>query len=96
MFRCSSLSVSIAGSPRRGVDTATIRRVLREAKGFGLETLDHIIRNRPKFDYSFRKDYLGWNIHFRLGTDEKRGIVRFAELLTKHGLGPVHNLHYVT
>jgi chorismate dehydratase len=81
---------------RRGVDTANIRRVLREAKAFGLETLDHIIRDRSEFDYAFRKDYLGWNIHFHLGTDEKRGIARFAELLTKHGLGPVHDLHYVT
>jgi chorismate dehydratase len=80
---------------RRGVDTANIRRVLREAKAFGLETLDHIIRDRPEFDYAFRKDYLGWNIHFHLGADEKRGIARFAALLQKHGLGPVHEVRYV-
>jgi chorismate dehydratase len=80
---------------RRGAETSGIRRVLREAKSFGLETLDHIIRDRKEYDYEFRKDYLGWHIHYHLGADEKRGLAKFAELLAKHGLGPVFEPKYV-
>jgi chorismate dehydratase len=74
---------------RRGVENKALRRLLRETKGFGMETLDVIIRNHPAYDLDFRKDYLGWLIHFHLGADEKRGIAKFCELLHKHGLGPV-------
>ena len=81
---------------RRGVENAAIRRALREARAFGLETLEHIIRERSEYDYEFRKDYLSWHIHYHLGADEQRGIARFMELLRKHGLGPVHDLHFVT
>jgi chorismate dehydratase len=80
---------------RRGVDTAAIRRALRDARAFGLETLDHIIRDRPEYDLEFRRDYLGWHIHFHLGTDEKRGLAKFIELLLKHGLGPVYEPRFV-
>lgn len=81
---------------RRGVDTTQLRRTLREAKAFGLETLDYSIQNRSEFDLEFRKDYLGWHIHYHLGTDEKRGLARFIELLRKHGLGPVHDPNFVS
>ena len=81
---------------RRGVDTTEVRRALREAKVFGLETLDHIIASRPEYDLEFRRDYLSWHIHFHLGTDEKRGLNRFIELLRKHDLGPVHEPRYVS
>jgi len=74
---------------RRGADTADIRKVLRESKKFGLETLDEIIRTRTEFDLDFRRDYLSWHIHYHLGVDEKRGLARFIELLRQHGLGPV-------
>ncbi len=80
---------------RREVDTAQIRRALRDAKAFGLETLDHVIRERSEFDLEFRKDYLGWHIHYHLGADEKRGLMKFIELLRKHGLGPVHDPTFV-
>jgi chorismate dehydratase len=76
------------------VDDAT-KRLLREARDFGLDTLDYIVSSRTEYDAEFRKDYLGWHIHFHLGADEKRGIARFAELLEKHGLGPVHPPNYV-
>ncbi len=69
---------------RRGVHTPELRRQLRSARDFGLDTLDHIIRSRTEYDLDFRKDYLGWHIHYHLGTDEKRGVARFAELLAKH------------
>ena len=80
---------------RRGVENARLRRQLREAKGFGLDTLDSIIGSRAEYDYDFRKDYLGWHIHYHLGTDEKRGLAKFSELLSKHGLGPLHDPRFV-
>ncbi len=80
---------------RRGLENAPLRRQLREARDFGLDTLDSIIRNRTEYDYDFRKDYLGWHIHYHLGTDEKRSIEKFIELLRKHGLGPVFEPKFV-
>lgn len=81
---------------RRGLENKELRRRLREAKEFGVDTLDYIIRTRTDFDLDFRKDYLGWHIHYHLGSDEKRGLGRFAELLRKHGIGPVFDPKYVT
>jgi chorismate dehydratase len=75
---------------RRGVENADLRRRLREARDFGLDTLDTIIRTRTEYTYDFRKDYLGWHIHYHLGSDEKRGLAKFMELLRKHGCGQVH------
>ena len=80
---------------RRGIENSELKRQLREAKAFGLDTLDHIINTRPEYDLEFRKDYLGWHIHFHLGTDEKRGIARFVELLRKHHPGPVYDPQFV-
>ncbi len=80
---------------RRGVENQPLRRQLREAKSFGLDTLDHIIASRPEFDRDFRQDYLGWHIHYHLGADEKRGLAKFIELLRKHGLGPVYDPRFV-
>src|SRR3984957_15837115 len=80
---------------RRGVENAQLRRQLREARDFGLDTLDSIIRDRTEYDYEFRKDYLGWHIHYHLGTDEKRGLAKFIELLRKHGPGPVYDPKFV-
>lgn len=80
---------------RRGIENSDLKRHLREAKSFGLDTLDHIINTRPEYDLEFRKDYLGWHIHFHLGSDEKRGIARFVELLRKHHPGPVYDPQFV-
>lgn len=80
---------------RRGMDNAGLRRRLHEAKDFGLDTLDHIIQSRTEYDENFRKDYLGWHVHFHLGADEKRGITKFIELLRKYGLGPVFEPKFV-
>src|SRR4029450_7767546 len=75
---------------RRGIENTRLRRLLNEAKDFGLDTLDHIIASRAGSDLDFRKDYLGWHIHYHLGSDEKRGLAKFMELLRKQGLGPVY------
>lgn len=81
---------------RRDKDTTALRRQLREARDFGLDTLDYIIENRTDYDREFRKDYLGWHIHYHLGSDEKRGIAKFVELLRKHSPQPVFDPKYVT
>jgi chorismate dehydratase len=80
---------------RRGKENAALRRALTDAREFGLDTLDHIIRNRTEYTEDFRKDYFGWHIHYHLGSDEKRGIAKFIELLRKHNLGTVHEPKFV-
>jgi chorismate dehydratase len=80
---------------RRGHENAALRRQLREARDFGLDTLDTIIRSRTEYDYEFRSDYLGWHIHYHLGTDEKRGLNKFIELQRKHGAGTIYEPRFV-
>lgn len=80
---------------RRGLENASLRRQLREAKDFGLDTLESIIRGRTEYDLDFRRDYLGWHIHYHLGSDEKRGLAKFGELLRKHNFGVVHEPRFV-
>jgi predicted solute-binding protein len=80
---------------RRDVHTPELRRQLREAYDFGLDTLDHLITSRTEYTLAFRKDYLGWHIHYHLAEDEKRGIAKFVELLRKHGFGPVFEPKFV-
>lgn len=80
---------------RRGVENAALRRQLREARDFGLDTLETLIRTRTEYDYDFRRDYLGWHIHYHLGTDEKRGLAKFIELLRKHGADPLFEPRFV-
>src|SRR5436309_1024527 len=81
---------------RRGLDTSALRRQLREARDFGLDTLDFIIRGRTEYDYDFRNDYLSWHIHYHLGADEKRGLARFAELLRKNGTTTIFEPRFVS
>jgi chorismate dehydratase len=80
---------------RRGVENAALRRLLREARDFGLDTLDSIIRTRTEYTYDFRKDYLSWHIHYHLGSDEKRCLAKFIELLRRHGCGPIFEPRFV-
>ena len=87
--------VFAAWAIRRGKDTTILRRHLVEAKSFGLDTLDQIIRERRDYTLDFRKDYFGWHLHYHVGADEKRGIARFIELLRKHGFGPVYEPRFV-
>lgn len=80
---------------RRGIENSELRQQLRNARDFGVDTLDWIIRNRTEYDYDFRKDYFDWHIHYHLATDEKRAIAKFGELLCRHGLGPVFEPKFV-
>lgn len=81
---------------RRNAHTVGLRRQLREARDFGLDTMDHLIHSRTEYTEDFRKDYFGWHIHYHLGTDEKRGIAKFIELLRKHGFGPVYEPAFIS
>ena len=94
-FELTGLPFVYAVWALRRVPNESLRRRLREARNFGLDTLDYIISSRTDFDYAFRKDYLGWHIHYHLGMEERRGIARFIELLRKHGLGPVYEPRFV-
>ena len=94
-FDLSGLPFVYAVWALRRIPNEALRRRLREARNFGLDTLDYIISSRTDFDFDFRKDYLSWHIHYHLGTDERRGIARFIELLRKHGLGPVYDPRFV-
>jgi len=87
--------VYAAWALRRGVPNERLRHQLREARDFGLDTLDYIISNDTRYTYAFRKDYLSWHIHYHLSADERRGLGRFMGLLSKHGLGPVHEPRFV-
>jgi chorismate dehydratase len=75
---------------RRGIENADLRRELREAKSFGIDTIETIIETREEYDENFRRDYFEWNIHYNLAAEEKRGIDKFCELLRKHKLGTVY------
>jgi predicted solute-binding protein len=80
---------------RRGVANLPLRRELREAKSFGMETLDYLIETREEFDEDFRRDYFEWHIHYHLGEDEKRAIAKFCDLLRRHQLGSVFEPKFV-
>ena len=80
---------------RREVQNAPLRRALRDARNFGMDTLETIITSRTEYTHDFRKDYLEWHIHYHLGTDERRGLAKFIELLRKHNLGPVSEPRFV-
>lgn len=80
---------------QRNKDTTPLRRQLREAKDFGMDTLDYLIDNRTDYDREFRKDYLGWYIHYHLGADEKAGVAEFVRMLRKHSGRDVFEPRYV-
>ena len=50
--------VYAAWTLRKGVENARLRQLLREARDFGMDTLDYLIHNRTEYDLDFRKDYL--------------------------------------
>jgi chorismate dehydratase len=96
-FELTKLPFVFAGwALRRDMDTTELRRHLRDAHDFGLDTLDSIVQNRPEYTYEFRKDYLGWHVHYHLGADERRGIARFIDLLRKHSNRPVHEPRFLS
>jgi len=81
---------------RRGIENRELRQELREAKRFGLDTLDYLIETREEYDEDFRRDYFEWHIHYHLAEDEKRAIAKFCDLLRKHNLGKVFEPKFVS
>jgi chorismate dehydratase len=81
---------------RRGIENKELRRELREAKHFGMDTLDYVIESREEYDEDFRRDYFEWNIHYHLASDEKLGIAKFSALVGKHNLGKTFELKLVS
>lgn len=79
---------------RRGAP-AELREHLRAARRAGLAALPEIVTARPEYDPEFRRRYLGGHIRYGLGSAEKSGVERFAELLRKYGNRPVYPLRYV-
>ncbi len=94
-FELTDLPFVYAVWALRRIPNDALRSRLREARNFGMDTLDHIISSRTEFDYAFRKDYLSWHIHYHLGSEERRGIARFVELLNKHQLGPAREPRFL-
>lgn len=80
---------------RREADTGPLRQELRAAKERGMACLAEIVRTRPEYDLAFRRTYLGGNILYELGPEEKRGLLKFAELLRKHTGQAVYEPRYV-
>ncbi len=94
-FELTGLPFVYAVWALRRIANEPLRSKLREARNFGMDTLDYIISSRTEFDCDFRKDYLTWHVHYHLGAHERAGIARFVELLRKHGLGPVFEPRFV-
>jgi chorismate dehydratase len=87
--------VFAAWALQRGLDQASLRRRLREAKNNGISQLDQIIQRRTEYDPAFRRDYFERHIRYDLDEGEKRGVARFCELLAKHDLGPVFEPKFI-
>ncbi len=87
--------VFAAWALQRGLDQASLRRRLREAKNNGISQLDQIIQGRTEYDPAFRRDYFERHIRYDLDEGEKRGVARFCELLGKHDLGPVFEPKFI-
>ena len=51
---------------RRGIENSELARQLLDAKDFGVDTLDYLIETREEYDEDFRRDYLGWHVHYHL------------------------------
>lgn len=80
---------------RRGAHTPELRATLCEAGSRGLAELEAICQERTDYDLAFRRQYLGGNIRYQLGSPEQAGLAQFASLLSKHGLGPVRSPRFV-
>ncbi len=95
-FELTGLPFVYAVWALRRIPNEPLRRRLREARRISAWTRWTTSFPAGRISiYEFRKDYLSWHIHYHLGTEERRGIARFIELLRKHGLGPVHEPRFV-
>ncbi len=66
-----------------------LRRVLLDAGHRGLAQLHDVSRQATDFDEPFRRAYLGGHVQYDLDAPARRGVERFARLLTE-ATGRVH------
>jgi chorismate dehydratase len=72
---------------RNGVpDAPAAAAELRGIKERGVASIKEIVRAERRYDAAFETRYLTTHIRYGLGVDEKAGIGKFRELLTKNGL----------
>ena len=74
---------------------ADLLKKLWNAKQLGMEQLDTLVANDPRFDLSFRKVYVGSAIHYDLGEKEKKGVTTFVDQLRNLVEGPIFDPRFV-
>lgn len=74
---------------------STLGELLRAARRRGTAELEAVIAKPRGYPLDFCREYLTRNIGFELGEPEKRGLARFADLLRRHGNGPVFPPQFV-
>lgn len=77
------------------VEAAPLATLLRKAAAAGRAAIPELVATRPEFDQELRRAYLGGHIRYGLGSAEKAGLKRFAELLLKHTGRPAFPPRYV-
>ena len=77
------------------VDAGPLASALRTAAAAGRAAIPELVATRPEFDRPLRQSYLGGHIRYALGTREKAGLKRFAELLLKHTGRPAFPPRYI-
>ncbi|MBL9174525.1 MAG: menaquinone biosynthesis protein [Verrucomicrobiales bacterium] len=80
---------------RDGPEAVPLARSLRAAAETGIAAIPTLVDSRPEFDRALREAYLGGHIRYLIGPVEKSGVLRFAELLAKHGGQRVFPPHFV-
>ena len=79
-----------------GARSAPLREILREAKKNGLAHLEDVVKVGTIGSAEFRREYLTRHVRFDLGAAEKRGLLKFQELLAEAGLlKETHELRFV-
>jgi chorismate dehydratase len=69
-----------------GVEVGIVAEAFRAIAAQGQEDLQNIIAAETAYSQEFTRRYLTEHIRFGLGEAEKAGMLRFRELLVKHGL----------
>ena len=97
--RCTGLPFVYAIWALRG-DLPNLREIadaFRALKENGVANLESVLEDDDTGTPEFRRRYLTEHIRFNLGSEEKRGIARYRELLAKYGRieGTVPELQFV-
>ena len=80
---------------RRGAQTDELRKRLRAARDAGLEQIESIVAEHREFEASFVREYFGRHLRYQLGSEEKRGLAKFTELLAIQSSERIYHPHFV-